>query len=359
MTGQPPFAAIPRHYITFSYLFGLFDHLKQTGVATAPVLCAMGVTEEDLSVGGDRLLSMDHANAGFDKAADISGDPLLGFRAGLGMKSTHLGLVGHMLMCSETTHELLNLLTRYGQLIGNGAECSYETAGPQVLLRQRLPPGREDTYCRHAHEYNLAGWLTLCRWMGGPDLAPDFIELPSDEVVDYGPVRVFAACDIRFGAPEIRLGFSEQFLQRAFRLGDTSLKPIVEAALRQRLQLLQSRQSELDPLVARVRQLIAEKMLYGTPSLQAVALAAQEPPRRLQYCLESRKTNFKKLVEEVRQEMADQHIRDESMTLVDVALMLGFSEQSAFQRAFKRWHGMRPGEYRTKVLGSTRVGDAA
>lgn len=351
--------AIPRHYITLSYLYGLFDHLRDTGVPVGPVLDAMRLSPQDLAGHGDKLLPMDDANAGFWAAADVSGDELIGFRAGSHMKSMHLGLVGHMLMCCETATDLLDLLTRYGQLVGNGAVCSHESRGDHVVLCQRMPPGREHTYCRHAHEYNLTGWLTLCRWMGGPDLTPDFIELPSAEEADYGSVRAFAGCDIRFGAPEIRLGLSEQFLRRAFRLGDASLKPMVEAALRQRLQLLHRHQSTHDPLLAQVRQLIADRLGHGAPDLQAVAAAAGEPARRLQYHLESRQTNFKKLVEDVRREMADQHIRDESMTLVDVALLLGFSEQSAFQRAFKRWHGMRPGEYRAKVLGQARLAAAA
>lgn len=346
---------IPRYYITLSYMYGLFEYLKQENIPLAPVLAAIGLQEEELE-DGDRLLPATAMETAFETAAVVAGDPLLGFHAGQCMRPGHLGMVGHMVLCCETADELLQLLCRYGELLGNGMQNIYDNADGQVLLRQCIhPPERVPNYSLHCRLYNLTGWLTLCRWLGGPDLTADFVDIPHPKTMDDAEVRKFMGCDFRFDKPELRVGFSEQFLQRAFLQASKVMKPMLEAALRERQQLLQSHQQALDPFVAKIRQLIANHLLKGTPELQDIAQAAGEPARRLQYFLESRNTNFKQLVDEVRKEMAAKHIRDDTLSLIEVALMLGFSDQSTFQRAFKRWYGTRPGEYR-KML---KAGGAA
>lgn len=340
-------AAPPRYYVTMSYLFGIFDYLRQSQVSITPVLDALGLTEADLA-DSERLLPVISLDMACELAAILTQDPLFGFHAGCHMRPSHLGIVGHLLMCCDTPEEMLQLVVRHGQLVANGVNITLDSSGEQMRLTIAMPEDRR-AYSRQANEFNLTGWLALCRWLGGPDLAPDFIEFSYSCETDYSAFKAFARCDIQFNAPAVRLGFSPEFLRRALMHGDTSLRPALEAAIQERMQLRQRFAGQPDALLERIRQLIAAALMHGTPQLQAIADAAGETARRMQYMLDSRGTSFSGLVDQVRQAMAAQHLRQPDLTLIDIALMLGFSDQSTFHRAFKRWYGVGPGEYRRRT----------
>ena len=71
--------------------------------------------------------------------------------------------------------------------------------------------------------------------------------------------------------------------------------------------------------------------------------------RTLQLKLKEEGTSFRKLQDEVRKELAIGYLKDGNDSICEIALLLGFSDQSAFQHAFKRWTGKTPGEYRQKI----------
>lgn len=346
---QPVDSDTPAFHVTMGYLHCLFDYLRQHHFDLQPVLNALGLEADDIN-DRDRLLPSTALDMAFDAAAALTGDPLLGFRVGTQMRSTHLGIVGYLTLCCDNPRDLLQLHARYGQLVGNGNRPEYTITDDTIVMHLRFPEGRPP-YPRQVVDFSLTGWLTIGRWLGGPDFKPDFVETSHPEAADYGPMREYLGCDIRFDCPEIRVSLPRRFLDQALMHGDTSLRPVLEAEVRRRMQLVHSRQQQLDPLLARIRQLVADRLMLGAPELQTVADAANESVRSLQRHLESRHTSYKQLLDEVRQEMAGQHLRDHHLSLVDVALMLGFSDQSTFQRAFKRWFGVSPGEYR-KTLGA-------
>jgi AraC-like DNA-binding protein len=77
-----------------------------------------------------------------------------------------------------------------------------------------------------------------------------------------------------------------------------------------------------------------------------MAARLQLTSRTLQHRLKQNGVAFKDLVDEVRRTLALHYLRDERWSLLEVAFMLGFSEQSAFSRAFRRWHGLSPQAWR-------------
>ncbi|RKZ80269.1 MAG: AraC family transcriptional regulator, partial [Gammaproteobacteria bacterium] len=84
----------------------------------------------------------------------------------------------------------------------------------------------------------------------------------------------------------------------------------------------------------------------GNFSDSTIAASLFMSQRTLQRRLEENNTSFKQLVNEVRQDLADTYLNDSSLTLTEISFMLGFSEMSAFSRAFKRWSGKSPTDYR-------------
>lgn len=95
-----------------------------------------------------------------------------------------------------------------------------------------------------------------------------------------------------------------------------------------------------------VRSSIIERLHDGTPNQETIAESMHVSLRSLQRRLNKEETNFKTLLETTRQELALHYIRETHRTLGEITYLLGFSEPSNFTRAFKRWTGKTPAEYR-------------
>ncbi len=89
-------------------------------------------------------------------------------------------------------------------------------------------------------------------------------------------------------------------------------------------------------------------MRDALPDLETAAAALELSPRALKRRLAERDTSFTRIIDDTRRQLALGYIADPALSLVDVAYLCGFSEQSAFNRAFKRWTGVPPGEYRRR-----------
>ncbi|MDD9892912.1 MAG: helix-turn-helix transcriptional regulator [Gammaproteobacteria bacterium] len=95
-----------------------------------------------------------------------------------------------------------------------------------------------------------------------------------------------------------------------------------------------------------VRKQIIQELPFGAPVLANSAEAAELSVRQLRRYLAAAGTNFRTVVDDVRRQLAEQYLRDASLQLIDIAMMLGYTEQSAFQRAYQRWYGCSPGQKR-------------
>ena len=95
-----------------------------------------------------------------------------------------------------------------------------------------------------------------------------------------------------------------------------------------------------------MKKLILDLLPEGKPGQSKVASLLNVSPRNLQRRLESNSISYSELLQQTRQDLACRYLQDRHMTLVDVSLSLGFHDQSNFVKAFKRWHGMTPGQFR-------------
>jgi AraC-like DNA-binding protein len=105
-----------------------------------------------------------------------------------------------------------------------------------------------------------------------------------------------------------------------------------------------------DAVLSSIRKAVAESMRDGDPKLSRVAKKVSMGPRTLQRRLKEYGSDFKKLVEDTRQRFAVSYLKDRKNSLTEVAFLLGYSEVSAFNRAFKRWTHSTPLSYQRKML---------
>ena len=124
--------------------------------------------------------------------------------------------------------------------------------------------------------------------------------------------------------------------------------PRLCALLDRHAEALLAKYPRQDTLIDRVRSIIRNELNGGDPSLERVAGELALSPRTMQRRLREQGSSHQELLDQLRRDLAISYLREPEMALCEVAYLLGFSESSAFHRAFKRWTGMTPGEFRER-----------
>jgi len=147
---------------------------------------------------------------------------------------------------------------------------------------------------------------------------------------------------VRFGCATNAFVVDREFLERQVPAADPRLYKI----LRRYLDHVLSEMPREDNFLASMRKAIAEAMREGVPKLAPVAKRLATSPRTLQRRINEHGLNFKELTDDTRRRFAMKYLKDRKHTLTQIAFLLGYSEVSAFNRAFKRWTGSTPLKYR-------------
>lgn len=331
-------------YLTLGYLRSLFDYLRARGFALRPVLQAMGLDESALHDLDQHVPDIAEDQA-FLAAEQLTGDPNIGLHVGQNQQPMNLGILGHLIMSCTHMQEVFDLHLRYSQLIGNATLPEYRPLDDAICLVLHRHEG-QPPHCRQSIEFAFAGYIRLARMIGGDHITPQLVEFRHAAPADLREQEQYFRCPLRFGSGEDRLHYPAAMATLPLLRGDAHLRELLEREAQKRLQLRRGAQTDADPQLARIKDYIAQSLIHGVPDIETAAAALGLNVRRLQRELDTRRTNYRQLVETVRLGLAERYARDTSLSLVDIALMLGFSEQSAFQRAFRRWFNTTPGDYR-------------
>ena len=159
--------------------------------------------------------------------------------------------------------------------------------------------------------------------------------------VDASSYAALFRCPVTFGADANRLFIDGAEADRALPTGDRNL-----AAAHDRILVEQLARLDKVNVIARFRASLLERMAVGDFSEEDMASDLHMSRRSLQRRLAEADASYQSLVDETRRDMALRYIEDPAKTATDITFLLGYSQQSAFTRAFRRWTGTSPSEYR-------------
>lgn len=322
----------------------LTDHIGRAGLDLATLIERAGLPPA--AAQGD-----DHGRVPYavfmalcKTAAQALGDPCLGLHLGQAIRPGHLGSHGYALMNCATALELARQSSRYSTLTIDACHNTIELRGPAFVrvLHGHLPGGSLDPLCedlQHAVTVTFGRWIT-----GRDDLNPLWVSFRHGRPIDTRPYEALFRCPLQFEATESAIGVDMALASVPLPQADHRIHRIMEDLCG---QLQRQLGQALEPgWLAAARRAVLESFQYGMPDLAAVSGAIGMPPEQLRSLLAERSLNFRSFVDELRRSLALGYMADPALSLVDIAFLLGFSEQSAFHRAFKRWTGTPPGEHR-------------
>ncbi len=323
--------------VSAAYLQALFDHTRSRGLSDTLLLNGLSL---DLQDGAARCTEAAAAEL-FDRAAMLLGDDALGLHAGEHIRPGHYGVLGYVAMNCATLGETLDYLRRYQALVVDLGGVGVAPDGDSIVLSWAPDEGRP---LRQLAEFNWAALISFMRWISaheGRPLRIDFNYPAPARLDEHG--RLFG-CELRFDQPCYRLVLPLDWLRSPLIQPDTTMRAAMLRLADQQLLAL----PRGEDMLSRARSVIARRLSEGPVELAGVARQLAVSPRTLQRALHDNGSSFSGLIDEVRRELAERYLADPALGVVDMAFLLGFSEQSAFQRAFKRWTGCTPGDYRRR-----------
>jgi AraC-like DNA-binding protein len=278
----------------------------------------------------------------WDAAVAITGDENLGVKLGLLVRAEMYDVTGYVVRHSATLSDALRRFARYGRLMGEGLEFVLEVHGDRATLRQPNIAG----HLEHPQisDAFVVGVGMVARQLTGVEIHPLEVHMRHARPKNLGPLRELFTGPVHFGAPFNGFVVPTAMLSLPVLGHDERLCEILERQAEHLLGELPDRGG----FVRRVQELLTEELNGGNPNADHIASRLEISTRTLSRRLKSLGTSHQKLLDQLRYELAARYLRGTDMDVSEVAFVLGFSDASALNRAFKRWAGMTPSEYRRR-----------
>lgn len=314
------------------------------GIAPARLMAEAGLDPAVLA-NPSALLPLIDVLRVFVRAFAITRDHAIGVRLGAAVQIRSYPVLGYAIMGSANLGEAIRQLQRYERVVGElGRATLLDDGGDDVFLRWECPIPMP--WARYVRDAAVAGWIGVARAvLEGVDapLEAHFEHVPLTAAEESVYAEVFR-CPVRFGMPMTGVRIPRAWLTLPLKSADPALGELME---RHANELLADFGGGIN-LVSEVRSAIYRRLSGGEPDVESVAGDLGLTGRALQARLRKADLTFSDLVDEVRKSLASVLVGDDGMSLVNVAFLLGFAEQSSFTRAFRRWYGVAPGEYRRR-----------
>ncbi len=301
------------------------------------------LTDPDARIPQDRMTRL------WQRAVIQSGNPAVGLNMAKVIRPAHFNVVAFSLMSSSSLREGFARIVRYQRIIGEAADIALQPLPDRYRLELAI---HGDTLPAPAqsHDAVMAYAIAFCRWMTGQQLMPLQASFTYPKPADTSAYEALFGCPLVFGAPRYSLDFSRSVMEAPLATGNAAL-----AQAHDRLAGEYLARFEHSRVTHQARQVLCRLLPQGEPKRLAVAGALRMSTRTLQRRLQEEGNSFQQLLDETRRELALQYLGQPQLTLLEVAYLLGFADPSNFFRAFKRWFGTPPGQYREQLKASTAL----
>ncbi|MFC3095882.1 AraC family transcriptional regulator [Alteromonas sediminis] len=266
-------------------------------------------------------------------------DKSVGIALGQLTQPHFFGALGYLIDTSSDVHAALCNFQKYERYLYEGASSTIHQERSDTTLFWPMDYGFSTAA---SDETLLAGLVSTLRHISGDNsLSPKHVGFIHTRPPLVDTYESFFNCRVRFGAKNTQITFSNDAIGLSLVRADPYLNRILEEAVIEQIAQLPD-----DDLFLRwFYQHISIAMQSGHPTLNVVAQRMSMSPRTLYRRLDERGLRFNSLLLAMRKNMAAQLIAENACSLSTIALKLGYSEQSAFNRAFKQWYGMTPRQY--------------
>ena len=319
------------------YGLAIAKALDYCGVDSARIFRA---AEAPLALTNDPLqrLPVQTLNRLYRASVEATNNPYFGLTVARFIHVSNLHALGHALAASDTLLAFCQRVERYFRMVSEAATSSLVEADGDVSLAfehtAEVSAQTEDA---------LLGFVIISmRQLSEAGFKPQRVAFHHAEpLAGPGPYEALFRAPVRFGQPQSLIAFAKADL----------LKPLAGscpelAQVNDNIAMKYIARLDKDDVVSRVKQKVVELLPNGECTREIVAKAMNMSPTALQFKLAKRDTSFHDLMDAAREELARSYVQQSALSVTEIAYLLGFNDTSNFARAFKRWTGHSPTDFR-------------
>ena len=338
-----------QHGCAAFWVKGVAETLKSEGLDVAALFHEAGLETSALS-DPDSRFPTERVSHLWQLAVVRSGNPAIGLANSNVVKPASFDVVAYTMMSSPHLLAMLERVSRYVGIVSDAASLvvTEDDEGYRMILELF---GGGQPVPRQRFEFDLLTILSFCRWIINKDLRPSALELRFPAPVDLQPYKDAFKCSLRFNSSANALLFARADVISPLPTAHPLLAEVHERVAGEHLRRL-----DLTHVSSRARATIIRHLPEGEPRRAEIANKLEMSERTLQRRLEAEGTSFQHLLDVTRRELAQQYLGQTDTSLCDATYLLGFSNQSSFFRACKRWFGTSARHYRIRLMGARRIG---
>ena len=353
-----PIPAAPDARVAMAYAQTAVAAAQAMGITPAAICADLGWGTETLDATRDSLTVAEYLQL-LGAGDRLAGDPVFGLHAGLHARLSTYPFYGLVVCACTTLRGAFAQTRRYEGLAHDLGRSRLDERGGVATYYWDTPwlDGCTPAQARHLCDSVLAGILTFVSWLAHERLPVREIGLPypePDAAIRAAHAQVFGPCVV-YGVSAAYGRFDAALLDRPVPNADGSMLKVLQ---RHADELLAARLRETaEPrIVTDVRREVAAQLANDRARVDDVAIALAVSTRTLQRKLAEAGTNFQAVHDAARQALAEELLRDSQLNLTDVAFMLGYREQSSFNRACRDWFGNTPARTRERLRAGAGAG---
>ncbi|MDM4770260.1 AraC family transcriptional regulator [Solimonas sp. SE-A11] len=275
-------------------------------------------------------------------SVQATGDEAFGLSVASQVNATTFHALGYALQASNTLREAFERMVRYFRLVTDAADLEFFPEGEDYCFRIR--PAGAVMPAPESIDAFISIFLRFCRSHLGSGFAPRRVTLRRLAPASAAGYERVLRCPLEFGAAENAIWFPRwPFDQRLEGANPELARHNDEIALRYLAH------HDKENLLARVRAVLTELLPIGVPAAEQVADSLHLSLRSLQRKLAEEGSSYEALLNETRRELAQSYLQDRRYSIGEITFLLGFSDTSSFTRAFRRWNGCSPSQFRERA----------
>lgn len=316
------------------------ERLRESKVPTDTILRQVGLTRTQTSDHEGRIPFHKHA-ALLEAAARETDCPLFGLRLGQSVNVKEFGLLGYIALNSTTLGDALRNVQRYSRVYSDGADLTLVQEGARAAIVQRVLDPKAFGLPQ-AVELGLSVTQHVMSALVGFEIRAVAIEFAHERLGPASAYRRILEPPVRFNASRNATIVEADLLDAPVRAADNKLLKY----LKRHAQDVLSQRSGSGDIRHQVQTSIASRLQSGEPTVDTVARELGMSSRTLARRLSEHGVTYRELLNDLRHQLALRYLKDGGHRNSQIAYLLGFSEISAFNHAFKRWTGSTPSSIR-------------
>lgn len=322
-----------------SFLYPVIQYVEQLGTGYTPLVLHLNELLKQEALKAEVIC------AALERVSNIDPRPALGCRMGLLSEPRAFGMVGYLSLSCSNLGEALKKYQLYNDLVAPNMDSKRIEEKGEVEIRWTQNVLQSDL----AAEFGVAAFIRYCQKLISTDFPISSVSFTFDTPDKSSDYEQILGCPIKFSQPYLGVRFKEELLWSPVSTSDPYLLNLLDqqaTALKKALTTIDDSDEFTKVLKACISDCINEHDI----SAESVARKLNCSPRSFYRKLSQKNIRFRTFVLDFRIELAQAYLAEPNLSLLEIAMLLGYSEQSSFTRAFRARTNESPNRYRNRIL---------